>query len=488
MTKCAIYARVSTKEQAAEGYSIPAQLKAIREFCAREGLSVEAEFVESESAGKLGRTQFAAMCEFFTAHPDVRTVAAHKLDRLTRNYHDIEALDRLGIRARFVISDFPDGAMGVLMRDVLLAFAKNYVVNLSEEVKKGMDEKVAQGGWPHFAPTGYLNDKETASLVVDPANAPFIVHAFERYGTGLVSLSSLASELNAAGFRTTKGNKIGVAALDKLLKNPIYCGRLRYRGRIYPGAHEPLITPELFETVQQAFAPNRTNNNPKKRVYALRDFLYCAECGCKITAGTHKSYVYYRCTNGKGGCSERSYIREELLVEQVSDVLSRIAIDEEILAALIEEAEIAQSQTEERGIVQRAALTRQLEAVNARSAKLLDLLLDGVIEKSVYEEKASGLTSERSTLELKLSEFDLTRSRPSSQVEALARLAQGAHIEFERGDTELRRRTLAAVLCNCTVSEGRIASYQYKDPFGVLEMDSSGAFYQSWWALEDLNL
>lgn len=125
MIKCAIYARVSTREQAEEGYSLDAQLKAIRAHCAQEGFEIMAEFVEAESAKRAGRTKFGEMCEFFEAHPDVNTVVAHKLDRLTRNFSDALKLEALGVKDRYVVSDFPEGPAGELARDVNLAVAKH---------------------------------------------------------------------------------------------------------------------------------------------------------------------------------------------------------------------------------------------------------------------------------------------------------------------------------------------------------------------------
>jgi DNA invertase Pin-like site-specific DNA recombinase len=160
---CAIYARVSTKEQQAEGYSIPAQLKGIRAFCAEQGLHIAAEFVEAGSAGKAGRSQFGAMLRYFEEHGDVRIVVAHKLDRLYRNTKDPILLEEdRGVRARYVIGDCPNTPQGELVRDVNLSVAKFYLNNLREEVRKGMDEKVAQGGYPHWAPVGYRNDKGDA--------------------------------------------------------------------------------------------------------------------------------------------------------------------------------------------------------------------------------------------------------------------------------------------------------------------------------------
>lgn len=485
--RCVVYARVSTREQAEEGYSIAAQLKAIREFCRTEGLSVAAEFVEADSAGKVGRSQFEAMCAFLETRLDVRIVVAHKLDRLTRNFSDALRLEALGVKDRYVISDFPEGPAGELARDVNLAVAKHYVNNLRFEVRKGMDEKVAQGGWPHRAPLGYLNDRATRTIVPDPATAPLVVHAFTRYASGLVSLSGLADDLNERGLRSRSGGRIIVSALHQMLKNPIYCGRIRYKGRIYPGAHEPLVPVSLFETVQEAFAPNRTKNNAQKRTYALRDFLYCAECGAKVTAGTHKGHVYYRCTHGKGECSQRSYVREEALSAEVAGLLARIAIGADVVSALVEEA-VALASQGDTGAQARCALEASLRANRARSSSLLDKLLDGVIPDDAYRLKAEELEREHDALELRLAELDCLPSRTSAQVEALARLAQGARWDFERGDLELKRRTLAAVLCNATVRDGCIASYQYKDPFGILEMSPEGAFRSPWWAIQDLNL
>ena len=483
MDRCVIYARVSTKEQANEGYSIAAQLKACRDLCEREGLQVVAEFVEAESAGKAGRVRFAAMCAYFTEHPDVRMVVAHKLDRLTRNYVDALKLEELGVKDHYVVSDFPDGPAGVLARDVNLAVAKHYVSNLREEVKKGMAEKVAQGGWPHKAALGYRNDRETRTLVVDPVGAAFVVHAFERYGSGLVSLSSLADELHAMGLRWGSGRKVYVSALDHVLKNPVYYGAIRWKGELYAGAHEPLVSRELFDRVQEAFAPNRTKNNAQKRTYVLRDFLYCAECGAKITAGTHKGHVYYRCTHGKGECSQRSYIREPVLMAEVADVLDRIAITPDIVEALVAEARGRERDARSAHVHARAALDEVLTQNRVRASVLLDNLLDGVVSKEAYAAKGAELDRERGTLERRLAAVTEQPHDLSAQVEALARTGAGARIDFDAADEATKREVLAGVLCNLTVEDGHIGSYQWKGPFGFLERSPEGALIHSWWAM-----
>jgi hypothetical protein len=167
---------------------------------------------------------------------------AHKLDRLYRNFADQIALEEvIGARARYVIGDVPDTPQGELLRDVQLSVAKYYLGNLSEEVKKGMNEKVAQGGWPHKAPLGYLNDKNTRSIVVDPERGPLITRAFERYATGLVSVTRLVEELNGLGLRTLRGAPVRSNTLDRLLRNPFYMGVITYGGESFTGAHAPLV-------------------------------------------------------------------------------------------------------------------------------------------------------------------------------------------------------------------------------------------------------
>ncbi len=83
-----IYARVSSKEQEKEGYSIPAQLKLLKDYAAAEGVSVAQEYVDVETAKQTGRAAFGEMVAWLRAHPDVRVVLVEKTDRLYRNLKD----------------------------------------------------------------------------------------------------------------------------------------------------------------------------------------------------------------------------------------------------------------------------------------------------------------------------------------------------------------------------------------------------------------
>lgn len=489
-TPCVIYARVSTKEQQVEGYSIPAQVKAMRAFCEAQGLSPVSEFIEAESAGKAGRKQFSSMVGYLEQHPDVRVVVAHKLDRLYRNFRDQITLEDLGVRARYVVGDIPDTPQGELLRDVNLSVAKFYLGNLREEVKKGMDEKVAQGGWPHRAPTGYLNDKNARTLVIDPKTAPLVKLAFERYAKGDVSLLTLAGDLNEQGFRSRSGRLLTHSMLHKLLKNPIYTGRIRYKDALYEGTHERLISDELFETVQEVFNPRQTGPKRTKHSFALRDYLVCAECGCKVTAEYQKGFTYYRCTKGKGRdkCSQRKYTREELLLVQLEEILSSIEVTPEIVQMLVRDSRALDAQAALDTTSERQQIERSLAELDTKASKLLDGYLEGVVPVEAYRSKADEIAAQRQGFERRLSSLMNGPEDRTAQVERVAQEAASARVRFIKADTEGKRRILGALLLNAQLEDGCIVSYQLKRPFEYLRRDPKGAFCHSWWAIEDLNL
>ena len=194
-----IYARVSSKEQEKEGFSISAQLKLLKEYAAAEGFTVPQEYVDVETAKRSGRTAFGEMVVWLKGHPDARVILVEKTDRLYRNLKDWVTIDELGAELHFV----KEGA--VLTRDsrsaekfmhgIKVLMAKNYSDNLSEETKKGMQEKAEQGFWPSAAPLGYRNaEGENGKRVIepDPEGASHVAKMFEWYAAGGLSLRDLA--------------------------------------------------------------------------------------------------------------------------------------------------------------------------------------------------------------------------------------------------------------------------------------------------------
>lgn len=145
-----------------------------------------------------------------------------------------------------------------------------------------MREKAEQGDYPGKAPFGYRNNRETRSIDVDQSRAPILRRAYELYATGSHSLTALRQTI-----WEESGVRINRAYLETVLKNPFYIGQFLWRGVTYDGNHEPLISIDLFQRVQAAFA---SRNKPKyrKHQFAFAGLLRCAHDGSTVPLNCRK--------------------------------------------------------------------------------------------------------------------------------------------------------------------------------------------------------
>ena len=155
-----LYARVSSKDQEKEGFSIPAQQRLLREYAIAERITLLEEFVDVETASHGGRSGFAAMLRFLKKHA-CRIILVEKTDRLYRNLKDWSTLDELGVTIRFVKENTiigPDTrSADQFVHGIKVLMARNHSLNLSEETQKGMLEKARSGIYPSCASVGYRN-------------------------------------------------------------------------------------------------------------------------------------------------------------------------------------------------------------------------------------------------------------------------------------------------------------------------------------------
>ena len=202
-----LYARVSSKDQEKEGFSIPAQLRLLREYANSKGFVIAHEFTDVETAKQSGRTNFGEMLGYLKKHAGVcRTILVEKTDRLYRNIKDYATVDGLGIEIHLVKENeviSPDSRSSEqFVHGIKVLMARNYSLNLSEETIKGMTEKARAGIYPSYAPVGYrnvdgVNGKRT--IMPDPDSAPVIKDIFERFVAGRHSVKALVSEMNSDG-------------------------------------------------------------------------------------------------------------------------------------------------------------------------------------------------------------------------------------------------------------------------------------------------
>src|SRR3954451_18573129 len=253
-----IYARVSSKEQEKEGFSIPAQLKLLKEYAAANGFAVAQEYVDVETAKQTGRAAFGEMVAYLKANPSIRVMLVEKTDRLYRNLKDWVTVDELDVEMHFpkegMVLSRESRSSEKFMHGIKVLMAKNYIDNLSEEARKGMQEKAEQGIWPTKTPLGYRNITGAGGkkiIASDPAIAPLIAKLFEWYAHGDLSLREVACKAHAAGLVYPKSSaKVPVSTVHTILRNRLYTGWFEWNGNLIQGKHDALVPIELWERAQ----------------------------------------------------------------------------------------------------------------------------------------------------------------------------------------------------------------------------------------------
>src|SRR6202166_5054375 len=362
-----IYARVSSKEQEEEGFSIHGQLRLLHEYARSANLNVVRAAVDVETVKRTGRQNFEAMLTFFRRTRSCKVLLVEKTDRLYRNLKDWVSVDDLDLEIHFVKENvaLSPGSRSAekFMHGIKVLMAKNYIDNLSEETQKGMREKAEQGIYPSWGPIGYRNiDGPNGKRLIepDPDFAPLVTRLFETYATGSQSLKELTHLARAWGLTFRSGTQMSKSAVHRILRNPIYMGRFRWAGIEYPGVHQPIVSGQLFEAVQQRLeGRSAIGPHPIKHDFAFSGLVSCGHCGCSFVGEIKKGrYVYYHCTGYKGKCPE-PYTREEILEKKFTELLRGISFSQEVLAWVTQA--LRESHVEERQCHEEAITKLQRE-------------------------------------------------------------------------------------------------------------------------------
>jgi len=466
-----LYARVSSKDQEREGFSIPAQQKLLRQYATDHSLTIVREFVDVETAKQAGRTGFGEMLAFLRDNPQCRTVLVEKTDRLYRNIRDWITVDDLGVAVHFVkegqVVSKTSRSSDKFMHGIKVLMAKNYVDNLGEEVKKGMREKAEQGHWPSMAPIGYVNNPTTHRIAPDPVRALLIAGLFRLYATGTHSLKSIRKEAHRSGLTHPRtGRQLFKSEVHRLLRNPIYYGDFLWDGKNYRGVHEPIITRELFEEAQAVFRARPRTRYPKQQ-HSFMGLLTCAQCGCTITAERKKGkYVYYHCTDHHGGC-ENTYIREEKLSALLADVIRPIQISPEIAATIAEAISATESAAERSRDVALRHLDQRRDAVVTKQDRAYEDFLEGRVSEEFWSRKSKTWEAELQAIETERARTDGPRQSIVVTAEKILELAKQAEFLYKSQNAAEQRRLLETVLSNCTFDRGTLCPV-YASPFDLL--------------------
>ena len=370
--RVALYARVSTEEQARHGFSIEAQLDNLHEWAKQNGHTVAGVYIDN---GVSARKPAAKRPELQRLLADldakqIELIAFTKLDRWFRNvreYHKTaEILDAHGVAWQAVQEDYETvTATGRFKVNIMLAVAEDEADRTSERIKTVFENKVTRGEViTGKTPIGYRI--ENKHLVPDEQAdiARDMFRHYETHGSTLLTMRYMRDTYNLPVHQHT---------IAWALRNTIYKGE--YRGN--PNYCEPLIPVEEFETVQRMLEKRSSKVSPVGRVFLFSGLLTCSVCGHAMTVlyagcNSKRNYAYYRCSQyaiyhhceHKASVSE--YAFEKWLLENISAQL-----EEQHAKWLMTSAEKPKS------MVDRTAILRKLD-------KLKDLYVNDLITMEQY--------------------------------------------------------------------------------------------------------
>jgi site-specific DNA recombinase len=482
--KAVIYLRVSTKEQAEEGYSIPAQAEACRRFIADKGWDLADEYVDrGESARTADRPQLQAMLSRLADDPTIDCLVVHKLDRLARNLEDHAAvraaLRKAGVQLHSVTETLEDSASGKLVEGILASIAEFYSANLGQEIRKGMDQKAAQGGWPVRAPFGYRNvrrdgGRRGGESVIEPdQQAPIVVWAFERYATGSLSLAALTEALAEKGLRNRLGNPPGTSAIHRMLRNPVYAGMVRWKGAEHEGIHQPLISRDLFDRVQSVLDAHSTGGDRSwKHDHHLKGTLVCAECGSRLYYALAKGrFGYFRCigrNTARTRCSQARYVPAAELEREVEALYEGVRVPAALRRRLARVLGVEVAERERHRAELAEFLSRRLRQLATEREKLLRAYYADAIDVAILKREQARINAEVADAESQLATDGEKLAHAKQIIDLALDLAKDCAASYRKARPEVRKMWNRAFFQTIRVRDGAIADFTHEEPFASL--------------------
>ncbi|MBN8703853.1 MAG: recombinase family protein [Bacteroidetes bacterium] len=403
-----LYARKSSESEERQVMSIEAQLTELREYALKEKINIIETFTESKSAKQPGRMEFNRMiAKIYETKEPIGIIAWHP-DRLARNSMDggqiIYLIDIKKISVlRFPTFWFEPTPQGLLMLNNAFGQSKYYSDNLSENVKRGIRQKIRRGEWIGKAPVGYTNNYKTRNIEPDPIKAKIIKQLFMDYADGKYSMNSARERLKYLGIESKSAKMISVSKVEWILTNPLYYGVIKHKEEYHEGKFEPLISRETFDAVQRRLKERSQPRKSKHRHdFGFTGLLTCGECGCAITAqfakGNGGTYRYYRCTKKRVKCSQ-GYLREDLMLSQLRAELQKISLPDEWVHKMQAQIDLWEKESQGEIILFAQNLDSKLKEVDIVLDKLVNGFLEGIIDKDTYLKKKSEIINEKQSLQ-----------------------------------------------------------------------------------------
>lgn len=489
----AIYVRVSTEEQVKEGYSIPAQIEVLSQYCKLYNLTVYKIYKDLGISGKSMENRSGLQEMLKDAEKNLfDVVLVWKTNRLARNLKDLLVLvDRLEQKNVAFISYSehfdtftPTGRMTMQILGSIGEFERNTIV---ENVKLGLRQRLNMGKTIGKIGYGYKSVNKELQVVEDEAH--IVRRMFEIACTMPdAGYKKIAFMLNSEGYRTRRGKLWAGDTVEDILKNPLYMGKLRYdihhniKGENYfevDGTHQPIIDQNTFYKVQEKFenTPDCVRNIKGENDYFLVGLLRCPHCGGSMVRRGSRGYRYYQCLTyhryGKTGCKGITISAnniESMVMEKIREI-TRTKKD------ILDMINFARSKREVENEPLQNIITNiqiEIDALEEKKERYFSLFEDKSIDKSLFLERINQVSIQLDTLKKRKEEF-VNRTRViGSRItdEQIVEHLQNFVPVFEKADMNDKKRWIRSLIKEILFTEDKkLKKIVFRFPIEELAID-----------------
>lgn len=460
--KVAIYVRVSTQEQAKEGYSIQEQIDRLTKYCEAMGWEVYKVYTDPGFSGAdTNRPGLQAMLKDIR-RGKVNKVVVYKLDRLSRSQKDTLELiedEFLDHTVDFVsMSENFDTStpFGRAIVGILAVFAQLEREQIKERMAMGKEARAKEGKWNggQNSPLGY--DYINGELVINPFEALQVKEMFELASQN-VSSYRITELFNKKGYNTRYGTWES-STIRRSLRSKVYLGYTKYNDTWNKGTHDPIISQELFDEVQTILDKRADDYNCSrgtgKITSYLGGYLFCSHCGGKYTKITQKQkkrtgdgyyvYEFFGCNSRTKrnpiavkdpNCKNKNWKLQEL-TDLVFNEIKQLALDPEYMHELKED----QEEDNRPEVIQ-----AEIDKLDTKMSKLMDLYIMDTMSKEVLQVKVHELNEQKNKLE---AEIDSIRAEELTKLtkEQISHIVEDFPEVLKRGDFEEIRTVIGELI------------------------------------------
>lgn len=468
----AIYIRVSTTEQAEEGYSVQSQIDKLTAYCMAMDYTIYDTYIDPGYTGSnINRPAMQQLiADVKKGHIDI--VIVMKLDRLSRSQKDTLYL----IEDVFITNDCDfvsvtesfdtTSPMGRAMIGILAVFAQFERERIKERMMDGKIERAKSGkamAWGHV-PIGY--DFVDGNYIVNEYEAALVRRCFDllESGKSINKIKRIIDEEFPAGTKyQCKDGVVHIATIKKMLRNNVYIGVSKFAKKEFEGNHEPIISKEQYDKAQIILKTNSVNalgsrKNPFKSTHLLTGFLYCGNCGARLHAQSRKHINnerwYYICYSVSKSTAKYQIdpncklkvidgeATDNYIIDKIRTLKTNKEYFDEVTKNIKHDTNFENS------------IESKIKSIDSKLGKLMDLYLDGNFDKIMLEQKNAKLVEEKSLLEKQL--YNIRKNHKVLTKREIRKKANVFIDEYDSLTLDEKKNILSSIIDRIVVSENSI--------------------------------